>query len=420
MEIPRVAHPRLGRLDDDMTEPDSRSRRQMIERSGVALCLSGGGYRAALFHLGALRRLNELGILSQVDTISAVSGGSILAAHLARHLPAWAPSGDILPDWDARVAQPFKEFVRRNIRTGPLLRRAAPWNWLRSSTQVNALANQYRRHLNGQRLCDLPERPNYIFCATDISYGVNWEFSRLWLGDYQFGHSTQTHLYSIAEAVAASSCFPPIFSPLRLRVLSEHFEGGRAAHEPLRHQIALRLSLSDGGLYDNLGLEPVWKKSATLIVSDGGSTFTSSIDGGPIWRLSRYTTVLGAQASAMRRRWLAAQLLSGELRGAYWGISANTEHKVHTGYSAAFVNRYVASIRTDLDSFSEAEIAVLENHGYVRANLGARRYLRHMVGDAVPLRLPNPSYAEEAPLVAMLRNSSHRVLPFGRTAQASS
>ena len=48
----------------------------------LALCLSGGGYRAALFHLGAVRRLNEVGLLAQFDAIASVSGGSILAAHL--------------------------------------------------------------------------------------------------------------------------------------------------------------------------------------------------------------------------------------------------------------------------------------------------------------------------------------------------
>ena len=53
------------------------------ERAGVALCLSGGGFRATLFHLGALRRLNETGVLAKVDTISSVSGGSIMAAFLA-------------------------------------------------------------------------------------------------------------------------------------------------------------------------------------------------------------------------------------------------------------------------------------------------------------------------------------------------
>jgi NTE family protein len=49
------------------------------QRRGIGLCLSGGGFRATLFHLGALRRLNELGLLSHPDflTLSSVSGGSI-------------------------------------------------------------------------------------------------------------------------------------------------------------------------------------------------------------------------------------------------------------------------------------------------------------------------------------------------------
>jgi NTE family protein len=59
----------------------------------LALCLSGGGFRAALFHLGALRRLNELGILATVETIASVSGGSILAAHLATHMRPWPQPG---------------------------------------------------------------------------------------------------------------------------------------------------------------------------------------------------------------------------------------------------------------------------------------------------------------------------------------
>ena len=49
---------------------------------GLALCLSGGGYRAMLFHLGALWRLNNAGYLSRLDRISSVSGGSITAGML--------------------------------------------------------------------------------------------------------------------------------------------------------------------------------------------------------------------------------------------------------------------------------------------------------------------------------------------------
>src|SRR5436189_6069770 len=49
---------------------------------GIALCLSGGGYRAMVFHLGALWRLNDAGLLPKLKRISSVSGGSITAGVL--------------------------------------------------------------------------------------------------------------------------------------------------------------------------------------------------------------------------------------------------------------------------------------------------------------------------------------------------
>ena len=62
---------------------------QVIERGipdnqllSIGVCLSGGGYRATVYHLGALWRLNELGMLEEVESITSVSGGSILAGHL--------------------------------------------------------------------------------------------------------------------------------------------------------------------------------------------------------------------------------------------------------------------------------------------------------------------------------------------------
>lgn len=86
----------------------------MHRRSGLALCLSGGGFRAALFHLGALRRLNELGLLSKIDTISTVSGGSIVAAHLADRIRPWPQAKATVPDWEAssgacRAIRPFRK-----------------------------------------------------------------------------------------------------------------------------------------------------------------------------------------------------------------------------------------------------------------------------------------------------------------------
>src|SRR5919202_331339 len=125
-------------------------------RAGVALCLSGGGFRAALFHLGALRRLNELGILSKLNAISSVSGGSIMSAHLAQRVREWPPTGDMVPDWEERVAEPFRNFTKRNLRTGPLLRRLLPWNWTKTSTAVEALTIRYEDGLTHLKLGELP------------------------------------------------------------------------------------------------------------------------------------------------------------------------------------------------------------------------------------------------------------------------
>src|SRR5262249_38740540 len=136
------------------------------QRRGVALCLSGGGFRAALFHLGALRRLNQLGVLSQVDTITSVSGGSILSAHLAEKVRPWPDRGDVFGHCEEQVAGPFRAFTRRDVRTGPLLRHfLLPWNWFRTDSAVRDLEANYRRHLTPQILAGLPERPRFVFCA---------------------------------------------------------------------------------------------------------------------------------------------------------------------------------------------------------------------------------------------------------------
>ena len=95
-----------------------------VRTGGLALCLSGGGYRAALFHLGTLRRLNELGAIGKIDAVSSVSGGSIFAAHLAMCLAAGklnAAAGRF-DDFDGVVAGPFRVLVNTDIRTSPALR----------------------------------------------------------------------------------------------------------------------------------------------------------------------------------------------------------------------------------------------------------------------------------------------------------
>ncbi|OLT31053.1 hypothetical protein BJF82_02585 [Kytococcus sp. CUA-901] len=184
-------------------------------RRGTALCLSGGGFRAALFHLGALRRLNELGMLGQLRTVSAVSGGSIAAMLLADPRLEWPdphdlsesidsadlvepdptapplPRGDTVPGglfsaprvrgFDEYVAEPLRRLTRHNLRTramvsgfGPKVRRSA-------DTSSRALADRFVDHIDwwARDLRDghRTSGPAVVVEATELAHGVNWTFA---------------------------------------------------------------------------------------------------------------------------------------------------------------------------------------------------------------------------------------------------
>jgi NTE family protein len=364
----------------------------------MALCLSGGGYRALLFHLGALTRLNELGILAKLKTVSSVSGGSIASARLASgtFYPLTGPVPPTL--WDKVVAAPLRAFAGRNIRTPAVARRLLPWNWFRISTGVEALAEAYRE-VTRHALAQLPEQPNFLYSATDMAFGVNWVFGRTRMGDYQAGYAVPRYDYPLARAVAASSCFPPVFNPLPIGLSPSDLTGGKASRGPERDALIAGLRLTDGGNYDNLGLEPVWKSHKTILCSDGGLVFDSEADHGLFWRLKRYLSIIDNQSLALRKRWLIGGFIDGLFEGTYWGIASAVESfevDVSPAYSKDFAKRVIARVRTDLDAFSDAEIAVLENHGYTLAEAAIRRHLPQLLPNPVPpFALPHPWIPED-------------------------
>jgi NTE family protein len=390
-------------MDGGETRDDAAVEPRASRAHGVALCLSGGGYRAALFHLGALRRLNELGVLGQVETISSVSGGSIMAAHLATRVRDWpsAPNG-VIDNWEQAVAAPFRRFVGHDIRTWPVLKRVLfPWNWLRRSVQAEALGAAYHRLLTTRTIVDLPECPRYILCATDITHGVNWVISRDRVGDFRVGYHRPAPAWPLSTAVAASSCFPPVFSPL---AVARAFAGGGS------HGAWSRVRVVDGGVYDNLGLEPVWKDHATVLVSDGGSLFGQYLGSAVLQDWRRYLAIFSNQVGALRKRALMGGYAQGVPTGTYWGVGtvASASDGSPGGYSAAFVSEVVARIRTDLDGFTAAEIGVLENHGYAVADASIRAHVPAMVTREAAFTLPSAEWADEARARPALAGSDRR------------
>ncbi len=359
------------------------------ERVGIALCLSGGGFRAALFHLGALRRLYEIGMLQRVDTITAVSGGTLAAAQLAAHAAEWRDRPISPAWWEAQIAAPFRAFTSRNLSAWPVLKGLLhPW----TNTGVRALADRIERRLTAVCLDDLPAAPAFKFCASDLVSGANYILDRDGSADLTGGDRR------VALASAISACHPVFLRP---------FTTDRPQ----------RISLVDGGIYDDRGVEPVWRTHRTLLVSDGGDVLRPQRADSVLWPLFRSAAVIWDRYQVVQRRWLIDRLNNDPLGGAYWSIGGAVSHfadgEQPTGYSAALARDTIATIRTDYDAFSDAEAAVLENHGYLLAAAAADRHLRTLGVTYPSLRVPHPAWLPDRLVRDALRTSWRKRL-FGR------
>ncbi|HEU4449509.1 MAG TPA: patatin-like phospholipase family protein [Gaiellaceae bacterium] len=383
------------------------------KRSGTALCLSGGGYRAALFHLGALRRLDELGLLAGIDTFTSVSGGSIMLAQLATWFARNAArheSGTPPEPFDEGVAAPMREFAAKDVRTGAALARLHPRNWLTPGAQSEALAAAYEQGPAPGRLDDLPTSPRFVFLASDMRFRDQWVFDT---GLRRVGSSAAGYAplgdWTLAQAVAASSCVPGAFSVVRAEQDPVTLTGGTYA-APDRDELVRRIDLSDGGMFDNLGLEPVWRDHAVVLVSDAAPSFKPEPDVGWLWSALRQGVILLEQATEVRKRWLVAEYIRGELEGAYWGIASRPASYEHAPppqpYSERLIRDFIAPIRIDLDEFSPGEIGVLENHGYLMAEIALRRHGEGLLeGDRPQAEVPHPTWMNETAAANALRSS---------------
>jgi NTE family protein len=373
---------------------------------GIGIALSGGGFRAMLFHGGALARLNELGILSRAKRISSVSGGSITAGHLAA---SWdklgMPNADgAFGNFKAIVVDPILAFSRRRVDVVDALTGLLPW-----TSAAEQVADTYEEHLFGTRtLQDLPDEPRFVFCATNLQTGVLWRFSKPYAGDYVVGRLHKPAI-RLSQAVAASSAFPPVLSPLVLKMPTGSFtdwETGSAAAPAQLDSFRSRVVLSDGGVYDNHGVEPIIKRYLTVFVSDGGAPFgrTSALETDWISQLRRLLDVTDNQVRALRRRDLIARLIDGNKTadeakltggyarmGAYWGIDTDPD-KINPpnalSCDAAIAHR-LARIGTRLSDLGELTSKQIINWGYVVCDRSIRANYTGAIGSEPP-QLPFP------------------------------
>lgn len=358
---------------------------------GIGLALSGGGFRAALFHLGSMWRLTELGVLQKVRRISSVSGGSITSGVLAT---AWREfhKSPTVDSYARLVVEPIRAFCRlpidaQAVGEGVLL----PWK-----SAADAVEEKYAEHLFAITLQQLPDTPRFIFNSTNLQTGRSFRFSKPYMGDYRVGLIRGPKI-PVARAVAASSAFPPFLSPVVIESPGkfEKVEGADLTDDPAYTE---RLILSDGGVYDNLGLETVWNRCRTLLVSDAGAPFGLGEKPETDWikQTLRALDIATDQSRGLRKRALIDDFERRHRSGAYWGIDTNIgEYQLDGALHCedAVVNP-LAVLRTRLNPFSEREQEQLINWGYALCDAAVRKMASEIVsGDMSAPQWPYPEHA---------------------------
>ena len=245
---------------------------------GIGLALSGGGFRATLFHCGALCRLGELGILGRAES-RASPAAPITAGVLATQWTALRFEGNVPVNLRELVVAPLQAFCHRTI-DAPAIGLGALLPGRRPSDLLQAA---YAEHLYGTvTLHELPDRPRFVFNATNLATGVSFRFSKPYAGDYRIGLIPDP-TFPVALAVTASSAFPPFLSP----VVIEMDPGGefqRVEGADLFDQVAYRERLLLTGRRVRQPrardrLEPL----RTVLTSDAGAPFGLELDPETAW-----------------------------------------------------------------------------------------------------------------------------------------
>jgi NTE family protein len=305
----------LSPVHDNPGDPDQPS-------DGIALCMSGGGYRAMLFHLGSLWRLNELHYLSKLNMVSSVSGGSITNGALAMN---WSKLGfdanGLALNFDQQVTQPIRNMASQTADVSSVLEGIL-------GGVSKHIVDHYNKFLyHHVTLQQIPDAPRFVFNATSLQTGVLWRFEKPYMGDWKVG-LINNPIVELATAVAASSAFPPVLSPCVLNLDPNSFNPKIKPAAGVTPDFRKQAVLADGGVYDNLGLETAWKRNKTVLVSNGGGALGLEPDPKHDWlgQTNRVLNIIYSQVVILRTRSIVELFGLGVRDGSYWGIGSNIDN----------------------------------------------------------------------------------------------
>lgn len=325
-----------------------------------------------VFHVGVLWRLHEAGVLGKLKRISSVSGGSITAAVLGLKWSklSFTP-GDTAAFVDELVT-PIRSLASTTIDAQSIIA-----GLLLPGRVSDKIRESYEEHLFGSAtLQDLPNEPRFVINATNVQSGALWRFMKPYMRDYRVGEVKDPTI-SLALAVAASSAFPPVLSPVEMKLDPNSFSPGTGI-DLQRRPFTSKVILSDGGVYDNLGLETAWKRYKTVFVSDAGGKMQAEEEPKSDWAQHAYRVLdlVDNQVRSLRKRQVIESYISKARIGAYWGIRTNiADYRLPDALPCPFERTIeLAKTPTRLKRLDEGHQERLINWGYAVTDTALRRH----------------------------------------------
>jgi NTE family protein len=327
-----------------------------------------------VFHIGVLWRLYEAGLLGGIKRISSVSGGSITAGLLGlkwRELSF--DLANLKNDFVPKVVRPLRAMASDTIDA-----RAVILGTLLPSRISDRVAGAYdAMPFHGATLQDLPDEPRFVINATNVQSCVLWRFMKPYMRDYRVG-AVRKPTVPLAQAVAASSAFPPFLSPFELLLNPDTFTP-KSGLDLQQRPFTSRVILTDGGVYDNLGLETAWKRHQTVFVSDAGGKTQAEAEPKTDWARHSYRilNLVDNQVRSLRKRQVIDSFKSGARKGAYWGIRTNiNDYGLPDPLNCPFERTLaLAETPTRLKRLDDAVQERLINWGYAVCDAALRRHV---------------------------------------------
>lgn len=467
----------------------------------LKLAFSGGGFRATFYCLGAFRRLVELGLWKNVCRIDSVSGGSITAGAIMLGLKECkkehSDNFKDVKDFNEKVTKPLKRLgqsgFREKITGSSLVILLTVWvlfflglcilfsQFFYNSLSLNkffagllsllfaflidtilivALFSIVWRSLYSiffqRRLADglfgnelmtsLPAYPEWSANATCLNTCKRFRFKQTEFGGYKIGDTKDKYDIPISFVVACSAAFPQVFAPLRLKLErnKRRFASKYAYDTDSKYGVLEEIYLTDGGVYDNLGIENFLHAEGQFIAIDAGGY--GSIEEKLSWPKMHLRIIDTAleQTVLLRRRLLFKQniiqsaeknpekakgviLILGASAKEYvandkqiygkFGILSDECAEQIPSYDFLFdnseVDELIANLRTDLDTFHDIEIDLLMWAGEIRMDAIIKRYLKsYLTRDKFSETPQKPNYPKEA-VKDILEKGQKTGFPFG-------